>query len=118
MDHSEETEVVESTITVEETENETPETEHSQTDTEDTGEVTKERWKQQLEGKQQQLDSTRKIAVSAQVRLAEQSIDNLLELNKTDPKMAKVVAKEFNFNSVQEAQRRVQDQSKKNSQED
>lgn len=108
MDHSETaTEEVETTETL-------PEEEHSQTQEDSDGpdELTKERWKQQLTGKQAQLDQIRNIAIEAQVKLAEQSVDNLLELNKTDPKMAKEVAQRFNFKSVQEAHKRAQDQAK------
>lgn len=58
---------------------------------------------QQLAGSKAEVERLERIAIDAQKKLALDNANNLLELHKTDPKLANKVAKEFWYASYEEA---------------
>lgn len=70
-------------------------------------ELTKERYKQQMEGSKKEAERLAKLAFNAQVKLAQQDANNLLELHKQDPKLAEQVAEKFGYSSFDEAKKSI-----------
>lgn len=63
--------------------------------TDDTTKIDNKRAMQIAEGSKREVDRVRALAVDAEVKLAAQDANNLLELAKKDPKLANEVAKRF-----------------------
>lgn len=77
----------------------TPETDNSQED------LTKERWKQQMEWSKAEAERLKKLLVESEKEKASQDANSLLDLHSKDPKLANDVAKEFWYNSFDEAKK-------------
>lgn len=58
---------------------------------------------QQMEWAKKEVERLEAIALEAQVKLAEKDASNLLELYKTDPKLAEKVSQRFGYSSFNEA---------------
>ena len=65
--------------------------------------VKAKRHAQQMEWSRLEVERLERIAFESQRKLAETDANNLLELHKTDPKLAEKVAKSFNYWSFEEA---------------
>ena len=70
-------------------------------------ELTKKRYKEQMEGSKKEAERLAKIAFNAQVKLAQQDANNLLELHKQDPKLAEQVAEKFGYSNFADAKRTI-----------
>jgi len=63
----------------------------------------KERYNQQMQGKQQQIERTRAIALETAVKLVKADWNELLELHKKDPGLANDVVRKLWYDSYEEA---------------
>ena len=82
---------------------ETPEKDYSPQDQEEDQDAKAQRKSQQEEGNRQENLRLRNLLVEAEVTKAKNDGNSLLELSQKDPKIANLVAKEFWYDSYEEA---------------
>lgn len=84
---------------------ETPEQEEEQ----DNSHANKEaRYKEQLKGSREEAERLRNLIIDREVKAAERDASSLLELHKTDPKLANEVAKRFGYDDYEDARPEIE----------
>ena len=58
---------------------------------------------EQIEWSRKEVERKTKLAINAYVKLAKEDVQNLIDLHETDPKLANEVAKQFDYDSYEEA---------------